>query len=319
MRAVTFVVLLCVLVACAEAVEKVPKKRGAAAPKVVAGPARRCPASHTEVAGGFCCPKSHPQLIENECHEPCHEDSDDMVLGSWVGCRERCDGDAASSVNSCTRGALSSERKDHVRTGVPPVAQKSLAEITAPTISSCEKGFVAVARSGPKGARTGGCCPKDMPKLVAGRCYGPCENREEFNLGALVSCRAHCPDGWDQHNNHCSKEHEENQDRGDFPRPSVAPSDRVVVPTPVDESKNKGCGSGYVGASQHYCCPATEPVLKGLLCYARCKTGFEEAGYGCRKHCAAGWSESTLQCGKGATSHRREGYERPPKAAKMRA
>lgn len=272
-------------------------------------PARRCDKGWVQVGQGLCCPRDHSVLIDGTCYEHCHGDSDDMVLGAWVGCRELCDPGYDQSINACAKGILSSERKDHQRDGKAPKAQRSIASITEATISACEKGLVKVK---------GGCCPKDKPKLIAGHCYGGCEQgKEELVIGAFVGCRAACAEGWDQHNNHCSKDHHDDTDRGDFPRYGDVPHERVVIPTPKHD-KDDGCGNGYVRASKHYCCPATDPVLKGLLCYARCKTGFEESGYGCREKCRAGWSESVLQCGKGAKSYRRKGYERSPKPSKLR-
>jgi len=301
------------LVACAVVVS-------AGAPKGKAhvnqfAPAKRCDATHLNVGSGLCCPKDHPLLIDGECYEQCHEDSDDMTLGAWVGCRELCDGGYASSINTCSKGILSSDRKDHARTAVPAVAQRSLSSVTATTISTCSRGQVMVSRLRGGG---GGCCPKDQPKLIAGKCYGGCEaNRDELVIGRFVGCRAHCPDGWDQTNNDCHKSHEETQSRGDFPRDGALPEDRIIIPTPKD-SDSAGCPDGHVGVSKGYCCPATTPVRKGLLCYPNCKTGFEESGYGCRKLCKPGWSQSTLQCGKAGESYQRPGYERNPKPIRMR-
>jgi len=305
-------IALVVVVICAVAVSaSAPVKRKS----LVKAPVSRCDANHVEVANSLCCPKSHPVLIDGECFEHCHEDSDDMTLGAWVGCRELCDGGYSSSINSCSNGILTSERKDHPRHGVAAVAQRSVPSDPSAVISTCPKGYVTVSRVG--GA--GGCCPKDKPKLIAGKCYGGCAaNRDELVIGRFVACRAQCPDGYDTTNNECQKAHEDSVSRGDFPRDGVVPTDRVVAPAPSN-GDNVGCPSGYVGASKRYCCPATDPVLKGLLCYARCKTGYEEAGYGCRKLCKPGYSQSTLQCGKGGQSYQREGYERSPKPLKMRA
>ncbi len=265
-------------------------------------PARRCSADHVEVANNLCCPKDHPVLIDGSCFAHCPEGTDDMVLGAWVGCRDMCEGGYATSINECTNGILSHERKEHAREGVAPKAQTAMADLPSTTVSECPKGYVRVKRQGTGKFKHGGCCPSDHPKLIFGRCYGGCEaGRDELTLGRLVACRAHCPDGWVEHNNDCTKDHEEPKERGDFPREGLRPVDRIVIPKPTpSEDPNAGCGTGYVRASNHYCCPARYPLLKGLLCYAKCKTGYEEADFGCRKACPVGWSQSTLQCAKGA-------------------
>jgi len=272
-------------------------------------PARRCNKGWVQVGQGLCCPRTHSVLIDATCYDHCHDDSDDMVLGAWVGCREKCDPGYASTINTCSNGILTRDRNDHSRDGVAPKAQRGIDSITEATISACEHGLVKVK---------GGCCPKDKPKLIAGECYGGCESgKEEIAIGNFVGCRATCPEGWDQKNNHCSKAQQDDTDRGDFPRYGEHPHERVIIPTPK-QTKDSGCGDGHVRASKHYCCPATDPVLKGLLCYARCKTGYEESGYGCRQKCKPGWSESVLECGKGHRSYRRKGYERHPKPSKLR-
>jgi len=272
-------------------------------------PARRCDKGSVQVGQGLCCPRDHSILIDGTCYDHCHSDSDDMILGAWIGCREMCEPGYSSNVNTCTSGALTSERKDHTRDGVAPKAVRPISEITESTISACGKREVKVK---------GGCCPKSKPKLIGGRCYGGCDGgRDELVIGDFVGCRAACPDGWEQHNNKCTKDHEEDRDRGDFPRESVSRKSRMIIPTPATD-KNAGCGYGHVRASAHYCCPSRHPNLKGLLCYANCKTGYEESGYGCRKLCKTGWTQSVLECGKAHKSHRRKGYERHPKPAKLR-
>jgi len=304
--------LLIVLVAgsVSASTDEKPKrkhKKTAAAKPAVLNPASRCAANYVAVAHGLCCPKDYPQLIDNSCYEECSTDSDDMVLGGWVGCREMCDGGYSSSINSCTNGILTRERKDHERHGKSPKPQKKVTQKDADHMHTCAKGTVEVR---------GGCCPKDQPKLIAGQCYGGCEEgKEELVIGRFVGCRASCRDGWEQHTNDCSKLHEENTDRGDFPRYGVAPSERILLPTPAHDD---GCGTGYVRASKRYCCPTTEPNLIGLLCYENCKTGYVGSSYGCRKTCKTGWTESTLECGKGAKHYRRKGYERHPKPSKLR-
>jgi len=273
-----------------------------------------------EVANDFCCPKDHPVLIDATCYAHCEDGSDDMVLGAWVGCRDRCEGGYMSSVNECTNGILSSDRHDHHREGVAPTPQKSVASLPSTHISACPKDYVRVKRQGSGVFKHGGCCPADQPKLIYGNCYGGCETgRDELTLGRLVACRAHCPEGWTEHNNDCTEGREEPIQRGDFPRESSRPVDRIVIPKPVaTEDPNHGCTSGSVGASKHYCCPTTHPELKGLLCYKKCKTGFDEAGFGCRKKCPLGWTESTLECAKGSKLFQRKGYERHPKPSKLR-
>jgi len=283
-------------------------------------PARRCEANFVEVANSLCCPKDHPILVDATCYAHCPDGTDDMVLGAWVGCRDMCEGGYATSINDCTNGILSRERKEHAREGVAPTAQKSVHDLPSTTVSACPAHYVNVKRSGKGKFKHGGCCPADQPKLIHGKCYGGCESgRDELTLGRLVACRAHCPEGWDQHNNDCTHGHDEPKERGDFPRESSSPVDRIVIPKPAASSDpNAGCGSRYVRASNHYCCPARYPLLKGLLCYAKCKTGYEEADFGCRKKCPVGWSESTLQCAKGSRTKQRKGYERNPKPSKLR-
>jgi hypothetical protein len=283
-------------------------------------PARRCEVGFVEVASDFCCPKDHPVLIDSTCYAHCDEGSDDMVLGAWVGCRDRCEGGYSSSTNECSNGILNRDRHDHTRDGIAPTPQKSVASLPSTTISACPHGYVRVKRQGSGKFKHGGCCPSDEPKLIYGRCYPGCEaGRDELVIGRFVACRAHCADGWAEHNNECAKDHEESTSRGDFPRESSAPVDRIVVPKPTArEDPNAGCTSGSVGSSKHYCCPTTHPVLKGLLCYKKCKTGFEEAGFGCRKICPPGWDQSTLQCAKKSKTFQRKGYERHPKPSKLR-
>jgi len=282
-------------------------------------PARRCEAGMTEVANNFCCPSDHPVLIDSTCYAHCADGTDDMVLGAWVGCRDMCEGGYSTSINECSNGILAHDRKEHSRDGVAPTPQKSVAELPSTTVSTCPDGYVRVKRQGKGVFRHGGCCPSDSPKLIFGMCYGGCEaDKDEFTLGRLVACRAHCPDGFSQHNNDCTKDGEENRDRGDFPREGTAPVDRIVVPKPTpSEDPNAGCSRGYVRASKHYCCPTAHPVLKGLLCYEQCKTGYEEADFGCRKKCPVGWSETTLQCAKGSRVQSRVGYERHPKPSRL--
>jgi len=297
MRAVVVLALLVVAVA-------------AAAPNAVSNqPARRCDKGWVQVGQKLCCPRDHSVLIDGTCYNHCNDDSDDMALGAWVGCREKCEPGYSSNINQCSNGILTRDRVDHSREGVKPKAQRSVSAVAASTISACETGLVKVK---------GGCCPHDKPKLIAGQCYGGCDQgKEEIAIGNFVGCRASCPDGWDQKNNVCSQSGQDDTDRGDFPRFGDAVADRVIVPTPKHDD-DSGCGNGYLRASKHYCCPATNPVLKGLLCYEHCKTGFEESGYGCRQKCKTGWTESVLECGKGAKRHRRKGYERHPKPSKLR-
>jgi len=270
-------------------------------------PAKMCDKGWRAVGNSLCCPKDHSQLIDGACFEECHSDSDDMQLGGWVGCRELCDGGYSSSVNTCTNGINSHERKDHTRDSVHAKAQKKITAADAKLMYACPKDTVEVL---------GGCCPKEQPKLIAGECYGGCEDgKEEFVLGRFVGCRANCRDGYDQHTNDCTKLHEDPVERGDFPRHGVSIIEKSLVPTPAHDD---GCGQGWVRASKRYCCPTTEPNLKDLLCYANCKTGYEESGYGCRKKCKAGWKQTVLECGKGNKHYRRKGYERGPKPSKLR-
>lgn len=311
MRVAVVLALLAVAVSAADT-ESAPRRNAAApraAPVPSNKPARRCDKGWVQVGRGLCCPRDHSVLIDGTCYDHCHDDSDDMTLGAWVGCREKCDPGYASTINTCSNGALNRDRKDHSRDGVAPKAQRSIGSITEALISACEKGLVKVK---------GGCCPKDKPKLIAGHCYGGCDQgKEEIAIGNFVGCRAACADGYDQSNNHCSKSGHDDEDRGDFPRFGDVPHERIIIPTPKNHP-DSGCGNGYVRASKHYCCPATDPILKGLLCYANCKTGFEESGYGCRQKCKTGWTQSVLECGKGGKQYRRKGYERHPKPSKLR-
>lgn len=301
------------------------KKKHHKGPKIVSHkktvdptiPGRRCDSGFVEVANNFCCPKDHPVLIDATCYQHCDEGFDDLVLGAWVGCRERCTGGYRSSVNECTNGILTRDREDKPRSGVAPMAQKSLASLASTHVSACPKRYVRVKQQGRGLFKHGGCCPESQPKLVFGRCYGACEaGQDELTMGRLVACRAHCPATHTQHNNECVRGHEEPIVRGDFPRESSRPVDRIVVPKPAEP--NNGCAEGFRRASKHYCCPTAHPVLKGLLCYAKCKTGYEEAAFGCRKSCPIGWDQSVLQCAKGGKSVQREGYERHPHPSKLR-
>jgi len=303
--------------------EKKPKKHKKHHKKHHSAIGHRCNKGWLEVGNSLCCPKDHPTLVDSTCYAPCPDGTDDMTLGAWVGCRDMCEGGYSSSINECTNGILTSQRKDHSREGVAPVSQASIDSLQTPKVSICHKGWVSVKQSGHGVHKHGGCCPESHPRLIMGKCYDGCESgREEIVIGNFVGCRAHCPEGWDEHTNDCSHDHQNNQDRGDFPRDGYTPHDRLIAPKPkatVDDTNNKGCSSGYVGASKHYCCPATQPILIDLLCYERCRTGYEESRYGCRKLCPTGWTQTTLNCGKGARSKHRKGYERHPKPSKMRS
>jgi len=283
----------------------------------------RCDKGWIEVANSLCCPKDHPQLYDTTCYEHCHEGTDDMMLGAWVGCRDMCPGGYSSSINECSNGILTHNRADHARTGVDAKPQASIDSLPHPEVSTCEKDFVPVALSGHGKHKHGGCCPADHPHLIRGHCYAGCDQgRDEITIGDFVGCRAHCPDGWTEHNNDCTKDHETASDRGDFPRDSYEPHDRVIKPKDMAGDRNKGCGSGYVGASKRYCCPSTHPHLIDLLCYKRCKTGYVEARYGCRKACPnkSGWSETPLRCHHtSGRSYHRKGYERHPKPSALRS
>jgi len=303
----------------AEELDKKPKKgKGKKHLKRVGS---RCDNGWMEVANSLCCPKDHPQLIDTSCYAECPDGSDDMVLGAWVGCRDMCPGGYSSSINECNNGILTSQRADHSRTGVDAKAQASVDSMPEPEVSTCHKDYVAVALSGNGRHKHGGCCPSHHPRLIRDRCYAGCESgRDEITIGDFVGCRAHCPDGWTEHNNDCTKDRDV-QDRGDFPRDSYEPHDRIIRPKEATDN-NKGCGSGFVGASKRYCCPSTHPILIDLLCYKRCKTGFVEARYGCRKECPAksGWSSTPLRCHHtSGRSFHRKGYERHPKPSQLRS
>jgi len=282
----------------------------------------RCNANYNEVAEHKCCPKDRPVYYEGQCYAHCDPDHDDFMLGSYVGCREHCEGGYMSSVNDCSNGPSTVPRPDKERSGVAAEAQHTVAGGDA--VSSCPRHHVRVHEHVDQatGARAGGCCPKRYPYLIQGKCYASCEDgehhdlREELILGQFVACRTHCPIGWDETRNDCSKAGEESHDRGDFPRNWVSPVDRIVKPkAKIDAS---GCKSGYVQASNMYCCPAAHPKLIGLLCYADCGPKYEEVNFACRKRCRLGFTVTTNHCTRGTISYERKGYERHPKLPSLR-
>jgi len=214
-----------------------------------------------------------------------------------------------SGVNECTRNIHVTGRKDAVRSGVTAQKQKAT---SAPLEAVCPKKSLRVHRNADG---TGGCCPDKYPTLINGRCYASCDDgdhseaREALVLGAMVACRAHCPNDWTEHTNDCTKDGEEARERGDFPRLSVAPLERKVQKKVV----SNGCPVNFVRASKRRCCPATEPLMYGLLCYEECPHRWEEINYGCYSPCPKGYKAAHFECRRhGAPTIRRKTFERHP-------
>jgi len=282
-----------------------------------------CPSGWHEVAESRCCPMDEPQLIGGKCYPVCDDGQDDFVLGSFVGCRDQCPGGYASSLNTCTRGANQHTRADSPRDGVLPQLQQFPEKETDTT---CPTDYVKVSRL-PRGKhgkkirthRGGGCCPTSAPLLMGRGCYADCPaDQDPITVGDFVGCRAHCPDGWTEDNNECSKDNEESVERSDFPREPSLPANRLR--SIQSQSEIDGCAHGYVAASptSSYCCPFNKPQLKGLLCYETCARGWEESGYGCRRKCKKGWSSTLMTCNRNGRVTWRKGYERHPSPSKSR-
>jgi len=293
-----------------------------------------CSRKQKEVAGGQCCPKDHPVLIGDSCFSHCEDGSDDMVLGSFVGCRAQCEPGSSSTLTTCSRGPLNTERADHSRSGVSPSPQQRVKPLPPGTPSSaydaiyfprfCKQGYVPVAR---RRDRSGGCCPVDAPLYIVGKCYSACEQGfDDIVIGHFVGCRKHCPDGWDQTTNTCHKSGEEDVERGDFPREGVPPRDRRSRgPPPAPKNPKVTCPQGYVSVenSDSLCCPWDHAQLIGALCYEECPPSYVSSGFGCRRHCprAKGWVTYPLTCtnwkAKPAKTILRKGWERSPVTPKQ--
>jgi len=291
-----------------------------------------CAKGSREVAGGQCCPKDHPVLIADSCYAHCDDGQDDMVLGSWVGCRTQCEPGYSSTLSSCSRGPLHNDRSDHGRTGASPTIQIRIkpgqdeSELDRKYLPRfCKRGYVTVAR---RRDRSGGCCPSEAPLWIHGNCYAHCEQGfEDIVVGAFVGCRKNCPDGWDQTNNICTKSGEESTERGDFPREGVPPSDRRRHGRPAPPKNPKvTCPTGYVSVenSDSLCCPWDHSELIGALCYEECPPSYVGVGFGCRRACpkSAGWTTYPLTCTKwnhkpAAKTVVRKGWERSPVVPKQ--
>jgi len=278
---------------------------------------RVCDKGFVEVADGYCCPKSSPAYYNGRCYTHCDPMHDDFILGSFVACRERCNGGYASSVNECTRGVHVVTRSDTPRdSGVAATKQQS------PFGGhECPKHHrrVPLNEDG-----SGGCCPDKWPYWINGVCYGTCadgdhtDQREIMIHGNMVACRTHCSLDATETTNKC--EHpdsgDDSTDRGDFPRAHHPTVDRLHA-KPIKASN--GCPDGYVRASNLRCCPTTEPNLIGLLCYENCKVEWESRDFGCHKHCKPGWTELRHTCEKdGVPTKNRKTYERNPVLPKFR-
>jgi len=293
-----------------------------------------CKRGSREVAGGQCCAKDHPVLIGNSCYSHCDDGQDDMILGTWVGCRTQCEPGSSSTLSSCSRGPLVTERTDHGRTGVDPKPQEKVKPLPPGTPPDeldniylprfCKKGYVTVAR---RRDGSGGCCPTDAPLYLKGRCYAACEQGfDDIQIGAFIGCRKACPDGWDQTTNTCSKSGEETVERGDFPREGVSPHDRKARGRKAPPANPKVvCPTGYVSVanSDSLCCPWDHSELIGALCYEECPSSYVSSGFGCRRNCprAAGWTTYPLTCTnwkkKPAKTILRKGWERSPVTPKQ--
>jgi len=293
-----------------------------------------CKKGYREVAGGQCCPKHHRVLIGDSCYSHCDDGFDDMVLGTWVGCRQQCEPGSSSTLTQCSRGPLLTSRTDSSRSGVNPVPQIRL-KPTSPDASPsdldekylprfCRRDYVTVAR---RRDDSGGCCPSDAPLYIAGKCYAACEQGfEDIVIGSFVGCRKNCPDGWDQSANFCKKSGEEDVERGDFPREGIPPSDRRLRGRPAPPKNPKvTCPTGYVSVtnSDSLCCPWDHSELIGALCYEECPPSYVSTGFGCRRHCprSAGWKTYPLTCTNWkrnpAKTVLRKGWERSPVTPKQ--
>jgi len=254
-----------------------------------------------------------------------------MVLGSFVGCRAQCEPGSSSTLSTCTRGPLHTDRVDHSRSGVTPSVQVKIApHADAATLAKylprfCKHGWVTVARRKDK---TGGCCPAEAPQLIQGKCYAHCEQGfDDIVVGGFVGCRKHCEDGWDQSANHCHKSGEEDVERGDFPREGVSPRDRKRRGRPVVSKNPKvTCPTGYLAVenSDSLCCPWDHAELIGALCYEECPPSYVSSGFGCRRSCpkSQGWVTYPLTCTKwnhkpAAKTILRKGWERAPVTPKQ--
>jgi len=277
-----------------------------------------CDKGFHEVADGYCCPKANPAYYNGRCYAHCDAMHDDFILGSFVGCREKCNGGYASSVNECTRGVHVVSRADTPRdSGVAATKQ-----LPSPYGGhECPKRHTRVPLNEDG---SGGCCPQKWPYWINGVCYGTCADgdhtdvREIMIHGNMVACRTHCSLDATETTNKC--EHpdtgDDATDRGDFPREHHPTVDRLHA-KPVKFSN--GCPAGYVRSSNLRCCPATEPNLIGLLCYEDCKVGWESRDFGCHKHCKPGWTELRHTCEKdGFPTKNRKTYERNPVLPKFR-
>jgi len=290
-----------------------------------------CRREEVEVAGGQCCPKSAPVLIGDQCYPHCEDGSDDMVLGTFVGCRAQCEPGASSTLSVCYRGPLHTDRADHSRSGVLPTVQKKIAPTTPVTEVEakylprfCKHGWITVSRRRDK---SGGCCPTDAPMLINERCYATCEQGfDDIEVGHFVGCRKQCPDGYDTTTNNCHKSGEEDFERADFPREGVEPLDRRRRGRPpVSKNPKVTCSAGYVAVenSDSLCCPWDHPELIGALCYEECPPAFVGTGFGCRHACPkkAGWVTYPLTCTnwrkKPAKTILRKGWERKPVTPKQ--
>jgi len=280
-----------------------------------------CPVDWHEVAEERCCPNEQPKLIAGQCYPLCEQGEDDLVLGSFIGCRDQCPGGYSSEINTCTRDALQHTRIDNARDGV---ATQMQSYPDRDTDTTCPDGYVKVSRlprgRGKKRFRThrgGGCCPKAAPLLIGSECYADCpSDQDPIIVGDYIGCRAHCPDGWTEDHNDCTKTNEDTVERSDYPRTAYPAAPRVKAKT--SRSAIDRCDEGYVAASNNYCCPFSKPQLKGLLCYERCPRGWEEEGYGCRRKCKKGWSSTHMTCNRKGRVTWRKGYERHPVPSRTR-
>jgi len=290
-----------------------------------------CQKHELEVAGGQCCPKSNPVLIGDQCYPHCEEGSDDMVLGSFIGCRQQCEPGASSTLSTCSRGPLHTDRVDHPRSGVSPTVQKKIAPNTPVAELEkkylprfCKSGWVTVSRRKDK---SGGCCPSDAPLLINERCYSTCESGfDDIVVGNFVGCRKQCPDGYDSTANSCHKSGEEDFERADFPREGVEPLDRRRHgQPPAPKNPKVTCPAGFVSVenSDSLCCPWDHSELIGALCYEECPPAFVGVGFGCRRACPkkVGWVTYPLTCTnwrkKPAKTVVRKGWERKPVTPKQ--
>jgi hypothetical protein len=279
---------------------------------------RVCDKGFVEVADGYCCPKNARQYFDGHCYPHCDEGHDDFILGGFVGCREKCSGGYASSVNECTRGVHVNIRADTPRAdGV-----KAIKQLPSPFGGhECPKRHrrVPLNEDG-----SGGCCPDKFPYWINGVCYGTCADgdhhdaREVMIHGNMVACRSHCSLDTHETTNKCEHtvEGEDPTDRGDFPRAHHSTVDRRHA-KPIQASN--GCPNGYVRASNLRCCPAAQPSLIGLLCYESCPVGWESRDFGCHKHCKEGWKELRHTCEKeGVPTKNRKTFERSPVLPKFK-